>query len=124
MDISITEITALCSDIKIHKSFLSSKAIHEPSGQPLKKHVFYITDANALEMSKGLANDNLSCTAHFNLLDNGKNRLEVFMTPDGQFAAVRLYEFVPYNYAPRTEWAFFRKEACKALYILAQKAKI
>lgn len=123
MDISITEIVALRSDVKIRKSFLSSKAIYTPTEQPLKKQVYYITDANALELSKGLANNCLACIAHFKTLENGKNRMEVFMTPDGQFAAVRLYEFVPYEYAPRTEWAFFVGDDCKALRILAETTK-
>ena len=121
MDSSINEIIPICNDITIQKSFLSKRAVYQPSGQYIKKHVFYITDADALNLSKGLANENLACTVHFKTMENGKNLMKVFMTPDGQFAAVRLYEFVPYDYVPRTEWFVFHGTSCKPLYQLVQQ---
>jgi hypothetical protein len=123
MDISIKEIVAHCSDVKIRKSFLRKTAIHEPSGQPLKKHIFYITDANAFDLSRDIAKESLDSIANFKTVETGKNRVEVFMTPDGEFAAIRLFEYVPHTYAPRTEWAFYNGDKCKPLRILVQTTK-
>lgn len=114
---AIKEIIAKCSDVKIKKTFFSKKAVYGSAGTPLRRYALFLTDKDATELSKGIANDDVKCLAHVCPLTNGQNRLDVYATDDGLFAAIRLYKFVPYLYEPRSEWTIFTGDASKPIRI-------
>ena len=118
----INELLASCGDIKIKKSFLSKKMVYGSAEKPMMKYELFLDDADTTCLSKDIANNCLKSMANAHRLTNGQNKVEVYATADGDFAALRIYRFVPYCYEPRTDWMFFNGcECCSPLMKLLAK---
>lgn len=118
----INELLTSCVDIKVKKSLFSKKLVYGSAEKPLNKYVLFLDDADTSNLSKDLANGRLTSIAKAHRLANGQNKVEVYATADWDFAALRLYRFVPYLYEPRTEWILFSgSDNCSPLMQLLTK---
>lgn len=82
---------------------------------------FDMTCLNRLE--EMLAHDRLNGDSDVRSSGSGNVRMDVMLSRDSQFAAVQLYQFVPYTYTPVTEVHYFTGADAVAVSIFLEKCK-
>ncbi len=55
---------------------------------------------------------------------SGNIRMDVILSADKKFAAVQLFQFVPYTYQPITSVQYFTNEKASAIVAFLSKSKI
>ena len=51
-------------------------------------------------------------------------RMDIILSEDKKFAAVQLFQFVPYNYQPITSVQYYTNESASAVVAFLSKSKI
>ncbi|MCK9304289.1 MAG: hypothetical protein PHP30_07690 [Bacteroidales bacterium] len=83
--------------------FKSTNMVYSPSGSYIKTESLYF-DKEFLETLKNIiAKEITDETAPFKLSDNGSGRVDIVYSADKEFAAYRLFRFVPHSYEPATD---------------------
>lgn len=102
----------------------SKEMVYLPTGSATKEHSLYFDTRHAGDISELLKAgkfpvDNVIKSAH-----SGNVRLDVLLSQDSRFAAVQLFQFVPYTYDPVTPVYYFIGEQASALSAYLQKSRM
>lgn len=97
----------------------SSKAVYIPTGSTIREETYFF-DLKHLDTLKELClSDTLPSDAGLKSDMNGNIRLDIIQSGDSRFAAVQLFQFVPYSFNPVTSMRYYTDErashVCKFL---------
>lgn len=101
----------------------SKEMVYVPTGSATKELSCFYDSKYAGELSELLksgkfVNDNVIKSVH-----SGNVRLDILLSQDSKFAAVQLFQFVPYTYDPVTPVYYFVGEQASSLAAYLQKSK-
>ena len=103
--------------IGIFRLFWKSKeVVYLPTKSVAKEHSVFF-DLKHMDALKNLVNSG-SFSADSNI------RMDVILSADKKFAAVQLFQFVPYTYQPITSVQYFTNEKASAIVAFLSKSKI
>lgn len=88
----------------------STEVVYLPTGSALSEGSCYMDSCDLPEMSRLVKEKNFSISAPMTFRQSGNGRLDYLISKDGQFAAVQLFRFVPYNYEPASEVYYYTGE--------------
>ena len=89
--------------------------VYSPSGSYIKTDSLYF-DKEYLETLKNItAKEITDDTPIFKLSDNGSGRVDIVFSADREFAAFRLFRFIPHSYEPATEMVSFTGNEARKL---------
>lgn len=109
----------------IFKVFWKSKEmVYLPTGSSTKELSFYFDTRHAGDVSELLKAGLFPVDSVIKSTHSGNVRLDVLMSQDSKFAAVQLFQFVPYTYDPVTPVYYFIGEQASALSGYLQKSKM
>lgn len=80
----------------------STEVVYIPTGSIIKEGTCYVDSADLRELADMMAAKGFKCPRKVAFKSSGNGRMDYLVSKDGQFAAVQLFQFVPYNYEPAT----------------------
>jgi hypothetical protein len=96
--------------------------VYLPSQSALKKHSMYF-DLKELQNLKELVNShNFSAVVNMRGSGSGNIRMDVLLSRCNGFAAVQLFQFVPYNYTPVTDIAYFAGDEAERFALFVRQS--
>jgi hypothetical protein len=98
------------------------RVVYLPSQSALKKHSLYF-DLRELQNLRELVNShNFSAVVNMRGSGSGNIRMDVLMSRCNGFAAVQLFQFVPYNYTPITDIAYFAGDEAERFALFVRQS--
>lgn len=88
----------------------STEVIYLPTGSALSEGSCYMDSCDLPEMSRLVKEKNFGISSPMTFRQSGNGRLDYLISKDSQFAAVRLYRFVPYTYEPISQIYYYTGE--------------
>ena len=120
--IGMAEAVSQHTDLEIKKSFfgLFKSVYYLPTHSKVQSYEFYYDRLakDDLDTVLNVADDKLAeSTKHVKLSDvpNGNLKVELCLSQDRQFAAVRLYQFQNFLYRPLSEIRYFEGEVAQVI---------
>lgn len=86
----------------------SKNLVYIPTGSATCEASLFFNLKDFSTLSQWLENGEFASDVPVSSERNGNLRLDVLFTKDRQFAALQLFQFVPYTYAPVTTVAYFK----------------
>ena len=111
--------------IGIFRLFWKSKeVVYLPTKSVAKEHSVFF-DLKHMDALKNLVNSgSFSADSKIKSVASGNIRMDVILSADKKFAAVQLFQFVPYTYQPITSVQYFTNEKASAIVAFLSKSKI
>jgi len=111
--------------IGIFRLFWKSKeVVYLPTKSVAKEHSVFF-DLKHMDALKNLVNSgSFSADSKIKSEASGNIRMDVILSADKKFAAVQLFQFVPYTYQPITSVQYFTNEEASAIVAFLSKSKI
>ena len=111
--------------IGIFRLFWKSKeVVYLPTKSVAKEHSVFF-DLKHMDALKSLVNSgSFSADSKIKSEASGNIRMDVILSADKKFAAVQLFQFVPYTYQPITSVQYFTNEEASAIVAFLSKSKI
>ena len=111
--------------IGIFRLFWKSKeVVYLPTKSVAKEHSVFF-DLKHMDALKNLVNSgSFSADSKIKSEASGNIRMDVILSADKKFAAVQLFQFVPYTYQPITSVQYFTNEKASAIVAFLSKSKI
>ena len=109
----------------IFRLFWKSKEVVDlRTGSVAKEHrVFF--DLKQMDSLVNIVNSgSFSADSAIKSESNGNIRMDIILSEDKKFAAVQLFQFVPYNYQPITSVQYYTNESASAVVAFLSKSKI
>ena len=94
----------------------SKEVVYLPTGSVAKEHM----DSLVNIVNSG----SFSADSEIKSESNGNIRMDIILSEDKKFAAVQLFQFVPYNYQPITSVQYYTNESASAVVAFLSKSKI
>ena len=102
----------------------SKEVVYLPTKSVAKEHSVFF-DLKHMDALKNLVNSgSFSADSKIKSEASGNIRMDVILSADKKFAAVQLYQFVPYTYQPITSVQYFTNEKASAIVAFLSKSKI
>ena len=101
----------------------SKEVVYLPTGSLANEYrVFF--DLKDLDKLKGIVTSNsYSVSSEIKSQAGGNVRLEIILSKDKKFAAVQLFQFIPYTYQPVTSVHYYTNEEASAFAAFLAKSK-
>lgn len=101
----------------------SKEVVYLPTGSLANEYrVFF--DLKDLDRLKGMVTSNsYSVSSEIKSQAGGNIRLEIILSKDKKFAAVQLFQFIPYTYQPVTSVHYYTNEEASAVAAFLAKSK-
>ena len=99
--------------------------VFKPTQSKLYSKTVYFDAKDETELKNSLEMNRFEVLKNLTPKKDGVIKLELMMSRDGQFAALQLFEYIPYNYITYTPVCCYYEEAAKELasYMKCQEAK-
>ena len=109
----------------IFRLFWNSKeVVYLPTGRVAKEHSVFF-DLKHMDSLVNIVNSgSFSADSEIKSESNGNIRMDIILSEDKKFAAVQLFQFVPYNYQPITSVQYYTNESASAVVAFLSKSKI
>lgn len=92
------------------------KKVYKETNSPIKNNEYYFAREKTELLKKALTKNDFSDLKPVSFSENGSNsRLNIILSEDNNFAAVQLFEFVPYAYHPVSQVCYFEGNSVKPL---------
>lgn len=102
----------------------SKEVVYVPTGSVAKERSIFF-DLKHLDQLANLINTgNFSVDSDVKSAASGNIRMDVILTADKKFAAVQLFQFVPYSYQPVTTVQYFTGDRAEAVAAFLSKSRI
>lgn len=85
----------------------SREMVYLPTGSVTKEYSLFFDLKHLNALTEALNNNRLGGDIDIRSSASGNVRLDVMLSRDGKFAAVQLFQFVPYVYTPITEVRYY-----------------
>ncbi len=129
LSMALMVLGTVCLLVGMYRLFWRSQEIvYLPTGSPaIEQSLFF--DVEHLHLLKSgfeggiLDTTILNDTAQIRSTSSGNVRLDVILSRDKRFAAVQLFQFVPYNYEPVTSAYYFKEDDAAALSAFLGRCK-
>lgn len=110
--------------IGIFRLFWKSKeVVYLPTGSVTKEHSIFF-DLKYMDSLTNIVNSgSFSAGSAIKSESSGNIRMDVILSEDKKFAAVQLFQFVPYNYQPITSVQYFTNDEVSAVVAFLTKSK-
>ena len=99
----IQDLTSNISEIIVQKGLLRTRLFYKGTAE-LKQFTLYFGANDASALRDFFNTGKIKDLEKLSTVSDGPNKMEVFIARDDSFAAIKLYQFVPYTYEPRSEW--------------------
>ena len=111
--------------IGIFRLFWKSKeVVYLPTKSVAKEHSVFF-DLKHIDALKSLVNSgSFSADSKIKSEASGNIRMDVILSADKKFAAVQLFQFIPYTYQPITSVQYFTDEQASAVIAFLTKSKM
>ena len=101
----------------------SKEVIYLPKSVAKEHSVFF--DLKHMDVLKNLVNSgSFSVDSKIKSEASGNIRMDVILSADKKFAAVQLFQFIPYTYQPITSVQYFTNEEASAVVAFLSKSKM
>ena len=88
------------------------------------EHIIFF-DLKHMDALRNLVNSgSFSAGSHIKSEASGNIRMDVILSADKKFAAVQLFQFIPYTYQPITSVQYFTDEQASAVIAFLTKSKM
>lgn len=115
--------TALCL-IGIFRLFWKSKeVVYAPTGSVARERTVFFDLKHKDTLKDIITSGSFSAPVAIPSESSGNLRLDVIFSEDKKFAAVQLFQFVPYTYQPITVVRYFTNESAAAVYAFLMNSK-
>ena len=102
----------------------SKEVIYLPTKSVAKEHSIFF-DLKHMDALRNLVNSgSFSAGSHIKSEASGNIRMDVILSADKKFAAVQLFQFIPYTYQPITSVQYFTDEQASAVIAFLTKSKM
>ena len=102
----------------------SKEVIYLPTKSVAKEHSIFF-DLKHMDALRNLVNSgSVSAGSHIKSEASGNIRMDVILSADKKFAAVQLFQFIPYTYQPITSVQYFTDEQASAVIAFLTKSKM
>ena len=102
----------------------SKEVVYFPTGSVAKEHSVFF-DLKHMDSLVNIVNSgSFSADSEIKSESNGNIRMDIILSEDKKFAAVQLFQFVPYNYQPITSVQYYTNESASAVVAFLSKSKI
>ncbi|MDR0962126.1 MAG: hypothetical protein LBM62_06185 [Mediterranea sp.] len=103
----------------------SRSVVFLPTQSALKKHTLYFDLKELHNLKELVENRNFSAVINLKSTHSGNVRMDVLLSGCNGFAAVQLFQFVPYNYTPVTDITYYTNEDAQrfALFLRQSSTK-
>ena len=102
----------------------SKEMVYMPTGSAAKEQSLFFDTRYAGTISELLKAGSFQTDDVIKSAHSGNIRLDVILSQDSKFAAVQLFQFVPYTYDPVTPVYYFVGEQASAFAAYLQKSKM
>ena len=111
--------------VGIFRIFWKSKeVVYVPTGSVAKEQSVFF-DLKHMDALKNLVNSgSFSADSKIKSEASGNIRMDVILSADKKFAAVQLFQFIPYTYQPITSVQYFTDEQASAVIAFLAKSKM
>lgn len=99
----IQDLTSNISDIIIKKGLFSTRLFYKGTAE-LKQYTIYFGANDASALRDFFNTGRIKDLEKMSTVSDGPNKIEIFIARDDSFAAIKLFQFVPYTYEPRSDW--------------------
>lgn len=98
----------------IYRFFTKShETVYQPTGSMIRSGSLYMDSAELQRVRQMVEKNDFSGFSKIVCKDGGNGRLDYLVSKDGRFAAVQLFQFVPYTYEPVSTRCYYTDdEAC------------
>ncbi|MEG1562767.1 MAG: hypothetical protein RR365_03435 [Bacteroides sp.] len=93
----------------------SKEVVYLPTGSIAKEQSLFFDLKNLNKLSEMIKSGGFSSESGVRVESSGNIRLDVILSGDNKFAAVQLFQFVPYTYNPVTSVRYFTNGEAVAL---------
>lgn len=100
----------------------SKQVVYLPTGSVAKEQSLFF-DLKNLEKLSSMVKSGSFSEETIKGESSGNIRMDVILSEDAKFAAVQLFQFVPYTYNPVTSVCYFTNGEASALALFLKKAK-
>lgn len=102
----------------------SKEVVYLPTDSVAKEHSVFF-DLKHMDSLVNIVNSgSFSADSAIKSESNGNIRMDIILSEDKKFAAVQLFQFVPYNYQPITSVQYYTNESASAVVAFLSKSKI
>ena len=102
----------------------SKEVIYLPTKSVAKEHSIFF-DLKHMDALRNLVNSgSFSAGSNIKSEASGNIRMDVILSADKKFAAVQLFQFIPYTYQPITSVQYFTDEQASAVIAFLAKSKM
>lgn len=102
----------------------SKEVVYLSTGSVAKEHSVFF-DLKHMDSLVNIVNSgSFSADSEIKSESNGNIRMDIILSEDKKFAAVQLFQFVPYNYQPITSVQYYTNESASAVVAFLSKSKI
>lgn len=101
----------------------SKQIVYLPTNSVAKEFSVFF-DLKYLDKLKGIvASETFSTDTDLHCENSGNVRMDIILTEDKQFAAVQLFQFVPYNYQAVTSVCYYKAQNASEFAAFLEKSK-
>ena len=102
----------------------SKEVVYIPTGSITKERSMFF-DLKHMDALRNLVNSgSFSAGSNIKSEASGNIRMDVILSADKKFAAVQLFQFIPYTYQPITSVQYFTDEQASAVIAFLAKSKM
>lgn len=102
----------------------SKEVVYLPTGSITKERSVFFDLKNMDNLTTLVNSGSFSANTELRSETTGNIRMDVILSEDNQFAAVQLFQFVPYTYQPITSVRYFTNEKASAVAAFLAKSKV
>lgn len=102
----------------------TKEMVYLPTGSVAKQHSFFFDLKHMEKLKKMIEQGTPECDPQVKSEASGNVRMDVMLSKDNKFAAIQLFQFVPYTYTPVTTVRYFTgtEAAAMSSFLLRCKA--
>ena len=120
---SIFEMSDKSSTLSMGLMVLGTALIYLPTGSVAKERSLFFDLKHIGKLTEMLESGKLDGEAGVKSESSGNVRLDVMISQDNKFAALQLFQFVPYTYTPVTSVCYFTGNEAAAVSAFLSRCK-
>lgn len=101
----------------------SKELVYLPTGSVAKELSLFFDLKYLDELSDAVTHNRFGCTSGVKCCGSGNVRMDIMLSQDSKFAAVQLFQFVPYSYMPVTPVRYLTGDDAAAVAAFLVKCK-
>ena len=101
----------------------SKEMVYLPTGSVTKERSMFFDLKHIGELTEMIERGNPDCEAGIKSESSGNVRMDIMISQDNKFAALQLFQFVPYTYTPVTSVRYFTGSDAAAVSAFLSKCK-